>query len=151
VPLPGGVVVVVLVALSETPVLLSLGGKTTSLPVLVNRVGDPVDSGITTDGLVLGADDGGRIYQNRNLHWCRQVHSLDKDNLVVLVNSVLVDPVRVQDPQVGTSTTNTLLGSGTETSLELEVVDTLPDGLTVGGTWYNKEDPSTMILSVLVR
>jgi hypothetical protein len=68
VPLPGGVVVVVLVALSETPVLLSLGGKTTSLPVLVNRVGDPVDSGITTDGLVLGADDGGRIYQNRNLH-----------------------------------------------------------------------------------
>ena len=53
--LPGGVVVVVLVTLSETPVPLSLGGETTSLPVLVDGVGDPVDSGITTDGLVLGA------------------------------------------------------------------------------------------------
>jgi len=60
--------------------------------------------------------------------------SLDEDDLVVLVHSVLVDPVRVQDPQVGTSTTDTLLGGGLETSLELEVVDTLPDGLTVGGT-----------------
>jgi len=53
--LPGGVVVVVLVTLSETPVPLSLGGETTGLSVLVNGVGDPVDSGITTDGLVLGA------------------------------------------------------------------------------------------------
>jgi hypothetical protein len=60
--------------------------------------------------------------------------SLDKDDLVVLVHSVLVDPVRVQNPQVGASTTDTLLGGGLETSLELEVVDTLPDGLTVGGT-----------------
>ena len=59
--------------------------------------------------------------------------SLDEDDLVVLVHSVLVDPVRVQDPQVGTSTTDTLLGGGLKTSLELEVVDTLPDGLTVGG------------------
>ena len=53
--LPGSVVVVVLVTLSETPVPLSLGGETTGLSVLVNGVGDPVDSGITTDGLVLGA------------------------------------------------------------------------------------------------
>lgn len=59
-PLPGGVVVVVLVALSETPVPLSLGGETTSLPVLVDGVGDPVDSGISSDGLVLGAADRGR-------------------------------------------------------------------------------------------
>jgi hypothetical protein len=60
--------------------------------------------------------------------------SLDEDDLVVLVDSVLVDPVRVQDPQVGTSTTDTLLSGGLEASLELEVVDTLPNGLTVGGT-----------------
>jgi len=113
VPLPGGVVVVVLVALPETPVPLSLGGETTSLPVLVDGVGDPVDSGISSDSLVLGVDE---------------------DDLVVLVDSVLVDPVRVQDPQVGASSTDSLLGGGLETSLELEVVDTLPDGLTVGGT-----------------
>lgn len=60
-PLPGGVVVVVLVALSETPVPLSLGGETTSLPVLVDGVGDPVDSGISSDSLVLGAIDTRRM------------------------------------------------------------------------------------------
>lgn len=50
--------VVVLGSLAETPVPLALGGKTTSLAVLVDRVGDPVDAGITTDGLVLGAVGG---------------------------------------------------------------------------------------------
>lgn len=40
------------VSLGDTPVLLSLGGKTTSFTVLVNWVGNPVDAGITTDSLV---------------------------------------------------------------------------------------------------
>lgn len=112
-PLPGGVVVVVLVALSETPVPLALGGETPALTVLVDGVGDPVDPGITTDSLVAGVDE---------------------DDLKVLVDSVLVDPVRVENSEVTTSSSNSLLGGSLETSLELEVVDTLPDGLTVGGT-----------------
>lgn len=113
VPLPGGVVVVVLVTLAGTPVLLAFGGKTSGFSVLVDGVGDPVDSGITSDSLVRG---------------------VDTDDLVVLVDTVLVDPVRVQDSQVSTTPADTLLGGGSETSLELEVVDTLSDGFTVGGT-----------------
>lgn len=46
---------VVLGTLAETPVLLSLGGETSGLSVLVHRVGDPVDSGVSSDGLVLRA------------------------------------------------------------------------------------------------
>lgn len=46
---------VVFASLAETPVPLSLGGETSGLSVLVDGVGDPVDSGITSDGLVLGA------------------------------------------------------------------------------------------------
>ena len=45
VPFPGGQLggVVVAVALSETTVLLSNAGKTTSLPALVHRLGNPVN------------------------------------------------------------------------------------------------------------
>ena len=62
---------------------------------------------------------------------------INEDNLVVLVNTVLVDPVRVEDTEVAAATANTLLSNATETALGLEVVDTLADGLAVGGTWNN--------------
>lgn len=67
--------VVVLGALSDTTVLAALGGEATSLAVLVDGVADPVDAGVTTDSLVRG---------------------VDKDDLVVLVDTVTVDLVRVQ-------------------------------------------------------
>lgn len=57
-----------------------------------------------------------------------------EDNLVVLVDTVLVDPVRVKDTKVTASLANTLLCNTLETSLRLQVVDTLTDGLAVGGT-----------------
>lgn len=100
--------VVVLVALVDTTGLLAGGGKTTSLTVLVDGVDDPVDAGITADGLVLG---------------------VDKDDLVVLVGAVLVDPVGVQDAKVGAAATDTLLSGGLEGALVLELVDTLVGGL----------------------
>lgn len=55
--LPGGLLglVVVLGALAQTTVLLALGGEATHLSVLVDRVGDPVDTSISSDGLVRGA------------------------------------------------------------------------------------------------
>lgn len=112
VPLPGlppaGSSVVVLVATSETAGLLASGGETTALAVLVDGLDDPVDTGIAADGLVLG---------------------VDKDDLVVLVGGVLVDPVRVEDAQVGAATTDTLLSGGLERALVLELVDTLVGGL----------------------
>lgn len=105
--------VVVAVALVDTTGLLAGGGKATGLTVLVNGVTDPVDAGITADGLVLG---------------------IDKDNLVVLVGGVLVDPVGVQDAQVSSAAANTLLSGGLESTLVLELVDTVVGGLAVSGT-----------------
>lgn len=100
--------VVVLVTLVDTTGLLAGGGKTASLTVLVHRVDDPVDAGVTADGLVL---------------------RVDEDDLVVLVGGVLVDPVGVQDAQVGATATDTLLSGGLEGALVLELVDTLVGGL----------------------
>jgi hypothetical protein len=97
VPLPGlppaSSGVVVLVSTAETTGLLAGGGKTTGLAVLVDRLDDPVDTGIAADGLVLGVDE---------------------DDFVVLVGRVLVDPVRVEHAQVGAAAADTLLGGGLE-------------------------------------
>jgi hypothetical protein len=89
------------------------GSKTTSFTTLVNGVSDPVDVGITTDGLVRG---------------------IDEDNFEVLVSSILVDPVRVQNTEVSTLTTDTFFGGGTERTLILELRNTLVDRLTEGST-----------------
>lgn len=59
---------------------------------------------------------------------------IDKDNLVVLVNTILVDPVRVEDAKVSASPTDTLFGHGTQTTLELEMIHTLANGFTIGST-----------------
>jgi hypothetical protein len=75
---------------------------------LVNGVADPVDAGIAADGLVLG---------------------VDKDDLEVLVGGVLVDPVGVQDTQVGATATDTLLSGSSESTLVFELVDTHVGGL----------------------
>ena len=62
------------------------------------------------------------------------VVGVDEDNLVVLVNTVLVDPVRVQDTEVTASLADTLLRNAPQTALRLELSDTLTNGLAVGGT-----------------
>jgi hypothetical protein len=75
----------------------------------VDWVDDPVDAGITTDCLVL---------------------RIDEDDFVVLVGRVLVDPVRVENAQVGAAAANTLFGGGTKGTLVFELVDTLVGGFT---------------------
>ena len=68
----------------------------------------------------------------------KQTHSLvvgvNKDDLVVLVDTVLVDPVRVKDPQVAAPPADTLLRNAPQAALGLELGNTLTDGLAVGGT-----------------
>ena len=59
---------------------------------------------------------------------------VNEDDLVVLVNTVLVDPVRVQDTKVAATLADTLLSHTLKATLWLEVVDTLADGLAVGRT-----------------
>ena len=95
---------VVSVTLAQATRLLSCSGETARFTVLVDRINDPVDARIASNSLVL------RINEN---------------NLEVLVSRVLIDPVRVQDTQVGATASNTLLGSRLERSLVLELVHTL--------------------------
>lgn len=83
------------------------------LAALVHGGAEPVDAGITTDGLVVG---------------------INENDLIVLVHTIGVDPVRVQHTKVGATGSNTLLGLGTQRALPLEVVDTLLTGLTVNDT-----------------
>jgi hypothetical protein len=103
--------------LSMTARLLTNSSKTTGFTTFVNGISDPVDVSITTNGLV------GRI---------------DEDNFKVLVGSILVNPVRVQNTQIGTLATDTFLGSGTERTLVLELRNTLIDRLTEGSTLGNR-------------
>ena len=96
--------------------LLARGGETASLAALVDGVDNPVDARVALD---------------------RLVRRVDQNDFVVLVYTVLVDPIRAQDAQVTTPTTNTLLCKSAVAALGLEVVNTLADGLAVGGTWDN--------------
>lgn len=73
----------------------------------MHRLDDPVDTGITTDSFVLG---------------------INQDDFEVLVCRVLVDPVRVENSKIGTTTTDTLLGGRLERTLVLELVYTLVGG-----------------------
>ena len=95
---------VVSVTLAQTARLLASSSETPGFAMLMNGVDDPADARITTDGLVL---------------------RVDEDNLEILVGGVLVDPVRVENTQVGAATSDTLLGSRLERSLVLELVHTL--------------------------
>lgn len=73
----------------------------------MHRLDDPVDTGITTDSFVLGVDE---------------------NNFEVLVGRVLVDPVGVEDSEIGTTTTDTLLRGRLEGTLILELIHTLVGG-----------------------
>jgi len=113
---PSGSGLVVSVTLVEASALLARGGEATALSVLVNWLNDPVDPGVSPYGLVL------RIHEN---------------DLIVLVCGILVDPVRVEYPQIGTPASNTLLCSGLERPLVLKLVHTLVGGFAIGGTLWN--------------
>ena len=103
-----------LVALGlEASVLDASGGKAASFSALVLGGGNPVDSGVTGDGLVVG---------------------VNKDDLVELEGSVLTNPVRVEDSEVSAASSNTLLSDSSVGSVGLELVDTLVNGLAVNDT-----------------
>jgi len=74
----------------------------------VDGLCDPVDTRVAADGLVLG---------------------VDKDDLEVLVGRVLVDPVRVEDAEVGAAAADALFGGGFERALVFELVHSLVGGL----------------------
>lgn len=123
-PFPVGVsrVLPVQMAFSEPPALLSGGGEASALSVLVHWGADPVVPGVPADRLVTG---------------------VDQDNLVVLVDAILVDPVRVQDAQVAAPSADPLFGSGLKGSPILELVHTLVGWLAVHNTLLDRSLPTT--------
>lgn len=58
-----------------------------------------------------------------------------EDDLVIFVDTVLVNPVRVQHSQVTATSTNTLLRDTPQSPLGLDVIYTLTNRFTVGGTY----------------
>ena len=80
------------------------------LPVLVYTIDDPVNPRVLADG---------------------RVRRVDKDDLVVFVGCILIDPVRVEDAEIHAPTANTLLGNALQAADSLEVVDSVVLGLSV--------------------
>lgn len=60
---------------------------------------------------------------------------VNEDDLVIFVDTILVNPIRVQYSQVTTTPADTLFGNTPQSSLGFEVVHTLTDGFTIGGTY----------------
>ena len=74
----------------------------------MHRVHDPVNPRVAANSLVL------RVNEN---------------DFIVLVRGILVDPVRVEHPQISAATANTFLGGRSKRALVLELVHTLVGGL----------------------
>jgi len=56
---------------------------------------------------------------------------IDEDNLEILVRCILIDPVRIQNTQIGTLPPHSLFCRNPQTLLVLELVDTLIRGLAI--------------------
>ena len=89
----------------------------------------------------------------------RQINALDEDDLVILVHTILIDPIRVQPippnqrsappitnetpkknshPQIPTPLPNPLLRRTLQPPLELQVIHTLPDRLAERRTLWHR-------------
>jgi len=100
----------------KTAVFLSSCSKSTKLAVLVNWVADPVNS---------------RVVANSSVGWVNQ------NDLKVLVDSILVDPVRAQYTKSTTFTSYALLGNTAKVSDRLQLGDTLVDWFSVDNTLHD--------------
>jgi len=108
---------VVAVTFAETAILFPNTSETTGFPAFVHWLHNPINSGIFSDRFVAW------IHQN---------------NFIVLVNAILVDPIRIQDPEVPTSPANSFFCSAAQASLILQVVDALADRFAIGGAFGNR-------------
>jgi hypothetical protein len=53
------------------------------------------------------------------------VAGIDEYNFIILVHTILVNPVRVQDTQIATAAADAFFCNAPQTTLELEMIDTL--------------------------
>ena len=103
-------------SLVHTSVLLASWSDTSAFSVLVVVGGDPADSWVSSDGLVVG---------------------VNHDDFEELEGSVLTNPVRVEDSKVSASSSNSLFSNSSVRSGWLELVDTLVDWFTVDNTLWD--------------
>jgi len=104
------------VSFAQSTRLLAGCGEATRFAVLVHRVNNPTDARVFANDLVL---------------------RIDKDDFKVFVRRILVDPVRVENSEIGAPTTNSLFSSRLERSLVFELIDTLICWLAVCGTLWH--------------
>jgi hypothetical protein len=97
----------------ETTSLAAGSGQAAELAVLVHSIADPVDTGIVTDGLVGG---------------------VNKNDLEILIHSILVNPVRVEDTESTALAANSLLSKVAKVAGRLQLGDTSVDRLTIVNT-----------------
>ncbi len=95
---------------AKASVLAASGGEATVLSVLVHSRDNPVDTRVIANGDVV---------------------RVNQDALVVFVRGILVDPVRVKHAHVTGETADTVLGNRAQVTLELQVVNTGVDWLSV--------------------
>ena len=101
-------------AFAESASFAPGGGQSTHFTMFVRWCHDPVDTGIVADDFVL---------------W------IDKNNFEIFESSILVDPVRVQDTEIATETSNTLLANTAKITAHLQLVNTVVFGFTVHDTF----------------
>jgi hypothetical protein len=107
---------------AKTTVLLSSRCQPPKLTMLMHRVHYPVDSRVLTDGRMGG---------------------IDENNFEILVGRVLVDPVRIEDSKASQLAPCSLLSNGSQTTLELQLGDTLVLGLTIYNTLGHRPLPAS--------
>ena len=115
-------------------------GESTGFTTLVHRLHDPVDSGIPSD-LETRSGNGMDVIERQAIH--RFVVRIHQYNLVVLVDAILINPVRIQDSEVSASPADSFLCSTAQPSLILQVVDTLTYRFAICST-CNAETSSEM-------
>ena len=113
--------------LVQSSALLACGSQSTHLTMFVNWVDDPIDTWVAADGLVL---------------W------VDEDDFEVLVSAVLVDPVAVEDAEIGAAAADTLFGGGFEGALVFELVHTLVRWLACGSLCQQLSVPHEGLLQL---
>jgi len=84
------------------------GCETTKLSVLMDWFGDPVDTRISPYGFV---------------------RRIDQNDFVELVHRVLIHPVRIENPKIGSTTTNAFFCHTTKVSSGFEFINALTFGL----------------------
>merc|ERR1711979_63637 len=110
------------VSFANTSGFFAGAGETFAFSVFVDWLGDPLHIGISSNDFVL---------------W------VNHNDFVVLVGGVFSSPVAVDNSETAHSFTGSFFGNGLDSSLEFQLVNSLVDWFTVGGTLWGESLSAT--------